>query len=227
MANRITEVRQHSDGMKPNNYAAQPSQTPIPCRSQSFSRHDPRLAQPDAFRIVPYGARAARRQRNFSNWTIVKLTTSVAMEHSFGPTYDAGRRQSGSARPTVAEEPFYAQVQALAAADRAEVDILATTRESTQAVIELRADEAVHVPCKESIAESLPTQLLSWHPTTDTILRYLLLEMDWEPLEIDQGWREELRVVFRKRPTCPRTFGNTSLRAQIPRLLRTVSSCPR
>jgi hypothetical protein len=38
------------------------------------------------------------------------------------------------------------------------------------------------------------------HPTTDTILRYLSPEIDWEMLGIDERWREEIRVVFRKRP---------------------------
>jgi hypothetical protein len=39
------------------------------------------------------------------------------------------------------------------------------------------------------------------HPTTDTILRYLSPEIDWEVLGIDEHWREEIKVVFRKRPT--------------------------
>ena len=38
------------------------------------------------------------------------------------------------------------------------------------------------------------------HPSTDTILRYLAPEIEWELLGIDERWREELRVVFRKRP---------------------------
>jgi hypothetical protein len=38
------------------------------------------------------------------------------------------------------------------------------------------------------------------HPTTDTILRYLSPEIDWEVLGIDEHWREEIRVVFRKKP---------------------------
>jgi hypothetical protein len=38
------------------------------------------------------------------------------------------------------------------------------------------------------------------HPATDTILRYLSPEIDWELLGIDERWREEIRVVFRKKP---------------------------
>jgi|SRR5580658_5018685 hypothetical protein len=41
---------------------------------------------------------------------------------------------------------------------------------------------------------------LHMHPTTDTILRYLSPGIEWEVLGIDERWREEIRVVFRKRP---------------------------
>jgi hypothetical protein len=36
------------------------------------------------------------------------------------------------------------------------------------------------------------------HPTTDSILRYLSPEIDWEVLGIDERWREEIRVVLRE-----------------------------
>jgi hypothetical protein len=38
------------------------------------------------------------------------------------------------------------------------------------------------------------------HPATDTIPRYLSPEIDWELLGIDERWREEIQVVFRKKP---------------------------
>jgi hypothetical protein len=37
------------------------------------------------------------------------------------------------------------------------------------------------------------------HPATDTILQYFSPEIEWELVGIDERWREELRVVFRKR----------------------------
>jgi hypothetical protein len=37
------------------------------------------------------------------------------------------------------------------------------------------------------------------HPSTDTLLRYLSPEIEWEFLGIDERWREGVRVVFRKR----------------------------
>jgi len=127
-------------------------------------------------------------------------------------------------------EPVYAQVPAFAAADRAMIDILAVTRDARLAVIELKADEDLHLPLQgvdywsrvlwhQSRGEfaqfgyfpgrelspqkpllMLVAPALHVHPTTDTILRYLSPEIDWEVLGIDEHWREEIRVVFRKRP---------------------------
>jgi hypothetical protein len=127
-------------------------------------------------------------------------------------------------------EPVYAQVPAFAAADRAMIDILAITREARLAVIELKADEDTHLPLQgvdywsrvawhqsrgefaqfgyfpgREISPQKPLLMLvapalHVHPTTDTILRYLSPEIDWEVLGIDEHWREQIRVVFRKRP---------------------------
>ncbi|MGA2422557.1 MAG: hypothetical protein ABSG07_01040 [Terriglobales bacterium] len=127
-------------------------------------------------------------------------------------------------------EFVYAQVPAFAAADRAMIDILAETREARLAVIELKADEDLHLPLQgvdywsrvawhqsrgefvkfgyfpgREISPQKPLLMLvapalHVHPTTDTILRYLSPEIDWEVLGIDERWREEIRVVFRKRP---------------------------
>jgi len=124
----------------------------------------------------------------------------------------------------------YAQVPAFAAADRAMIDLLAMTQEARLAVIELKADEDIHLPLQgvdywsrvvwhqgrgefarfgyfagREIASQNPLLMLvapalHVHPTTDTILRYLSPEIEWEVLGIGERWREEIKVVFRKRP---------------------------
>jgi len=126
-------------------------------------------------------------------------------------------------------EWVYSQVPAFSAADRAMIDILATTRESRLAVVELKADEDIHLPLQGvdywsrvawhqkrgefarfgyftggEISEGAPLLLLvapalHVHPATDTILRYLSPKIEWELLGIDEHWREGVRVVFRKR----------------------------
>ena len=126
-------------------------------------------------------------------------------------------------------ESVYSQVPAFSAADRAMIDVLTLTREGRLAVVELKADEDIHLPLqgldywarvkwhhgrqeflkfgyfggRELSAESpllfLVAPALHVHPATDTILRYISPEIEWAFVGIDERWREGARAVFRKR----------------------------
>ncbi len=125
---------------------------------------------------------------------------------------------------------LYSQVPAFSAADRAMIDVLTTTPAGRLAVVELKADEDIHLPLqgldywsrvewhhargefprfgyfegRELSAEKpllfLVAPALHVHPATETLLRYLSPEIEWEFVGIDERWREGVRVVFRKRP---------------------------
>ena len=127
------------------------------------------------------------------------------------------------------QETVYSQVPAFSASDRAMIDVLTCTREGRLAVLELKADEDIHLPLqgldywarvgwhhargefqqhgyfsgRELSAESpqliLVAPALHVHPATDVLLRYLATEIDWTLVGIDERWREGVRVVFRKR----------------------------
>jgi hypothetical protein len=129
----------------------------------------------------------------------------------------------------------YAQVPAFAAGDRGMIDLLARTREGQLAVIELKADEDIHLPLQgldywsrvkwhhereefqrfgyfsgKTLSPAGPLLILvapalHIHPATDTILRYVSSEVDWELVAIDEHWRDEVKVVFRKRAQRART----------------------
>ncbi len=124
----------------------------------------------------------------------------------------------------------YSQMPAFSAADRAMIDVLAVTREGRLSVLELKAEEDIHLPMQgldywsrvawhhtrgefqrfgyfpgRELSPLKPLLMLvapalHVHPSTDTLLRYLSPEIDWIFLGIDERWRENLRVVFRKRP---------------------------
>ena len=124
----------------------------------------------------------------------------------------------------------YSQVPAFYAADRGMIDVLALTREGRLAVIELKADEDIHLPLqgidywsrvvwhqerdefhkfgyfagREISGQSpllvLVAPALHVHPATDILLRYISPQIDWMLLGIDERWRKGLRAVFRKRP---------------------------
>jgi hypothetical protein len=125
---------------------------------------------------------------------------------------------------------LYSQVPAFSAADRAMIDVLTTTHEGRLAVVELKADEDIHLPLqgldywsrvewhhargefarfgyfdgKELSPEKpllfLLAPALHVHPSTDTLLRYISPEIEWAFVGIDERWREGVKVVFRKRP---------------------------
>ncbi len=125
----------------------------------------------------------------------------------------------------------YSQVPAFAASDRAMIDVLTVTRDGQLAVIELKADEDLHLPLQgldywarvnwhhqrgefqrcgyfpgRELSPNPPILLLvapalRVHPATDALLRYLSPEIDCTLLGIDERWREGVRVIFRKRRT--------------------------
>lgn len=124
---------------------------------------------------------------------------------------------------------LYSQVPAFSASDRAMLDVLTATRDGRLAVVELKADEDIHLPLQgldywarvewhhargefprfgyfagRELSSEKPLLLLvapalRVHPATDTLLRYISPEIERELIGIDERWREEVKVVFRKR----------------------------
>ncbi|MFZ0481673.1 MAG: hypothetical protein WAL71_21215 [Terriglobales bacterium] len=223
-----------------------PAQISFRCCGLEFAQahlaHDPRNFQ--AEEEIVFGVGGEERvldQRNEADFAaLVRLAASV--RHKDGPKNHALWRMhperwlesiagdniaalDGRLRP----ECVYRQVPAFSAADRAMIDVLAMTNENRLAVIELKADEDIHLPLQgldywarvewhqsrgefarygyfpgHEISAEKPLLLLvapalHVHPSTDTILRYLSPEIEWELLGVDEHWREGLKVVFRKR----------------------------
>jgi hypothetical protein len=122
----------------------------------------------------------------------------------------------------------YSQVPAFSASDRAMIDVLTCTHEGRLAVLELKADEDIHLPMQgldywarvlwhHSRDEFQPhgyfagVQLsprppllllvapsLRVHPAVDTLLRYFSPQIDWALIGVDERWREGIRVIYRK-----------------------------
>ncbi len=124
----------------------------------------------------------------------------------------------------------YSEVPAFSASDRAMIDVLTVTREGRLAVLELKANEDIHLPLQgidywsrvawhharcefqkfgyfagRELSPQPPLLVmvapaLRVHPATDTLLKYISPQIQWTLLGIDERWRKELKVVFRKRP---------------------------
>jgi hypothetical protein len=122
----------------------------------------------------------------------------------------------------------YSQVPTFSASDRSLLDVLTCTHDGRLAVLELKADEDIHLPVQGldywarvlwhhsrgefqkygyfSRTELSPQPPLLFliapalrvHPAVDTVLRYFSPEIHWTLVGIDERWREGIRVVFRK-----------------------------
>lgn len=193
---------------------------------------------------IVFGTGLEERVLEDRNWALfVQLITALRdIRHPYGPRQDRlfrmhPERWLESLVATdvsviderLEPESVYSQVPAFSAADRAMIDVLTLTRAGRLAVIELKADEDIHLPLQgldywsrvrwhhergeflkfgyfggrelspEPPLLFLVAPALHVHPTTDAILRYISPDIEWAFVGIDERWREEVRVVFRKR----------------------------
>jgi hypothetical protein len=131
----------------------------------------------------------------------------------------------------------YTQVPAFAASDRGMLDLLSVDKDGRLAVIELKADDDLHLglhgldywvrvrwhhqqnPDRASglgefqrhgyfggvrLAEGAPrlylvAPALRIHPATEVVLRYLSPRVEWVLVALDERWRKQVKVVWRKR----------------------------
>jgi hypothetical protein len=124
----------------------------------------------------------------------------------------------------------YSQVPAFTSADRAMIDVLTCTLDGRLAILELKADEDIHLPLQgldywarvrwhqlnggfirngyfagRELSAAPPllylvAPALRTHPATDTLLRYLSPQIQWSVAQVDERWRDGVRVVNRKHP---------------------------
>jgi hypothetical protein len=122
----------------------------------------------------------------------------------------------------------YSQVPAFSASDRAMIDVLTCTQDARLVVLELKADEDMHLPLQgldywarvlwhHSRGEfqqygyfsglqlsprppllMLIAPSLRVHPATDTVLRYFSPAIEWSLIGVDERWREGIKVIYRK-----------------------------
>jgi hypothetical protein len=127
----------------------------------------------------------------------------------------------------------YSQVPAFASSDRAMIDVLTCTLDGRLAILELKADEDIHLPLQgldywarvrwhqqnggflrngyfagRELSDAPPllylvAPALRTHPSTDVLLRYLSPRIEWTVVQVDERWREGVRVINRKHPKMP------------------------
>ena len=245
---RFAESIARVQGILPNCEVAVLSPAEIGYRWRGLEFAQARIgAQAITFRSkqeIVFGVGAEERILEDHNWALfVQLLTALRdARHPYGPRQDRLFRMhperwlESLVRADVSviderlePESVYSQVPAFSAADRAIIDVLTLTREARLAVVELKADEDIHLPLqgldywarvqvhhgrgeflkfgyfggRELSADApllfLVAPALRVHPATDVILRYISPDIEWAFVGIDERWREGVRVVFRKR----------------------------
>jgi hypothetical protein len=142
--------------------------------------------------------------------------------------------------PGLRGDLLYSQVPALSSGDRGMLDLLTLDRDGRLTVIELKADEDLHLPLQAldywirvralnddrkpgagggrglsaferqgyfpgAEVSPLPPRLLlaapalRIHPANEPVLRYISPQVQWELIALSEHWRQELKVIFRKR----------------------------
>lgn len=242
-AAQIAEVRQ----LMPEVEIANLSPVEIAFRHRGLEFARARLAlQIDSFRAsgeIVFGLSPAERVLDERNYpAFVQLVRSIGeARHPEGPKDNSLWRmlperwleslivQDVSSLDDRLDCAFnYSQVPAFSSSGRAIMDVLATTRQGRLAVVELKADEDIHLPMQgldywarvawhhargefkrygyfagRELTDEVPLLLLvapalRVHPATDTLLRYLSPAIDWTLVGIGERWREEVKVIFRK-----------------------------
>jgi hypothetical protein len=122
----------------------------------------------------------------------------------------------------------YSQVPAFAASDRAMLDVLTCTLDGRLAILELKANEDIHLPLQgldywarvrwhqqhgefarngyfagRELSSAPPllflvAPALRVHPASDVLLRYLSPRIEWTLVQVDERWRNGVRVVNKK-----------------------------
>jgi hypothetical protein len=123
--------------------------------------------------------------------------------------------------------PIYGQVPHFAGGERGLIDLLAVDRDARLAVLELKADQDIHLPLQAldywmrvewhlargefsargyfpgvELARRAPRLILvapalDYHPTNEIVMRYFARGIEAERIGVGVEWREELRVMFR------------------------------
>lgn len=127
---------------------------------------------------------------------------------------------------TLLPAPIYGQVPQFAGGERSVIDLLAVDRDGRLAVIEIKAGEDIHLPLQAldywmrvkwhldrgefsgrgyfpgiELSRRPPRLLLispalDYHPSNETVLRYVSPDVPVERIGVAVEWREELRVMF-------------------------------
>lgn len=178
---------------------------------------------------------ASRRRDGLHSDPLFRMQPERWLESEF-------RRGIADLLPSVRGDQIYSQVPALSNGDRGMLDLLTLDRNNRLVIVELKADEDLHLPLQAldywirvrtlnadrqrtsavdrplsaferegyfpgiEVSELPPRLLLAGpalriHPANLPVLRYFAPAIEWELTAVGEHWRDELKIIFRKRST--------------------------
>ena len=222
-ARRRAQIPSTDFGRRPTANRIGTTSTATPAHSRLKISSPPRHTGPNPTQDPQYRAAPERWLESVLRHNLAPLTRSLATTES-------------TTIPHLNPDHVYTQVPAIAgASDRGLLDLLGVTTDGRLAVIELKADDDLHLALQgldywirvrhhhlqtadqQGLGEfqrhgyfrglhlsPQPPRLyliapaLHIHPATETVLRYLSPRVEWNLLALDERWRQQIRVVWRK-----------------------------
>jgi hypothetical protein len=176
---------------------------------------------------VAEAERLAQELARMRNWRAMDRGNPLFLRHPEAWLESQVRAQIETLDAMIHPHPLYGQVPQFAAGERGIIDLLSVDRDGRLAVIELKAEEDIHLPLQAldywlrvkwhlerqefsargyfpeiSLISAAPRLLLvapslEYHPSNETILKYFSKDVPVERVGLGLEWRKELRVMFR------------------------------
>jgi hypothetical protein len=171
--------------------------------------------------------RIAQELARMRNFRALDRSNPIYMRHPEAWLESQVRAQIESVDAMIHPHPLYGQVPQFAAGERGIIDLLGVDRDGRLAVVELKAEEDIHLPLQSldywmrvkwhldrqefssrgyfpgiALTKAVPRLLLvapslEYHPSNETILKYFSTEVPVERIGVGLEWRKELRIMFR------------------------------
>jgi hypothetical protein len=195
---------------------------------------------------VAEAERIAQELARMRNFRAADRSNPIYMRHPEAWLESQVRAQIETLDAMIHRYPLYGQVPQFAAGERGIIDLLGVDRDGRLAVIELKAEEDIHLPLQAldywmrvkwhldreefsargyfpgiALTKAVPQLLLvapslEYHSSNETILKYFSTDVPVERVGVGLEWRKELRIMFRFRSESWHSLSSARLKGHSP-----------
>jgi hypothetical protein len=195
---------------------------------------------------VAEAERIAQELARMRNFRAADRSNPIYMRHPEAWLESQVRAQIETLDAMIHRYPLYGQVPQFAAGERGIIDLLGVDRDGRLVVIELKAEEDIHLPLQAldywmrvkwhldreefsargyfpgiALTKAVPQLLLvapslEYHSSNETILKYFSTDVPVERVGVGLEWRKELRIMFRFRSESWHSLSSARLKGHSP-----------